>query len=292
MRTVVPKAFGRALLIGVGFVSAVFCQTVEFGITSGSNNNNTNILGGIYTDPYQGNVGATPTNSTGTAVQPGTGTAVAAFCDDFTNDVNPPQFWTADQTNLNAFTGTGYVSTVYFGANGNAVGSPISAAQQTQDYVEVAYLAMESLDAGAGIGPAFSSLTAQQQLTVQEQISFALWDIFDPAVLTSDCPSSYGCLDSDGTTTNLTAATNWVTKAVAAAGNLTGAQFEANNNVTVEIYSAVGSNGSVDTDSSRPQEFVTVSTPEPSMVAFLGFDVVGVGIIGLYFRRRQSGSRS
>jgi len=318
MRAFIPKAVFQAALIGVGFVSAVFCQTTainqEFGITSPGTG--TNQMGGVYTDPYQGRINATAVAGTdGTQVVAGTGTNIAAFCDDFTNDVYPPQFWNANETDLNAFSdsnGTQVTSVYYQVAN---------ATQQTTDYIAVAMLALDSLQAASGTGAfgtggvyasVLAGLSGQQladaKLKAQEQLSFALWDIFDTAVLAHDC-TVYGCLDSGANsstaktlsgTPNWYAASNYATDALtAAAGFTTGAAYENSVHMDVEIYSEANANGVVDTSSSRPQEFVTVTssgtnfnpTPEPSMLAFLGFDGVGVGIIGLYFRRRQLRSR-
>lgn len=280
MRVVVPAVVAHAVLIGFGLASAAFSQTtVEFGITApGPGDNN---LSGVYTDPYQGNVGATAANGSGTQVVPGTGTAILAFCDDFTDDVSPPQYWTAFQTDLSQLTDGPTVADanpyVYYGDYNGA--ATLTATQQTTDYIAVAILAVESLNNSGNA-------------TVQNQLSFALWDIFNPSVLSSDC-NAYGCLDTSGTA-NLTAAQNDVASALtAAAAYSSGAAYEAAAGVNVEIYTPE-SGGAVDPygDTSRPQEFITVSMPEPSMWAALGFDSAGIGFAAVVFWRRKLRNRS
>lgn len=76
-----------------------------------------------------------------------------------------------------------------------------------------------------------------------------------------------------------------------------GAGFEAANHVDIKIYTPTLDgktpnpntfNGGTGSDTA-PQEYMTVTqVPEPSTWAVLGFDLVGAGIVGLYFRRRHS----
>lgn len=277
------KGLFKAILIGACFVSAALCQTtVEFGITSPGNH----VLSGVYTDPYQGYVEAVG------GVPGQGGFAVAAFCDDFTDDIFPPQFWNAFVTDLSALSDSNLspVSTVYYGAYSPTILTPT---QQTTDYIAVAMLAAESM---ANMGNA----------VVQNQLSFALWDIFYPSLLTSDV-NAYGTLDPGTSpsdpqsinTPNWNAALNYATTALAAAATYSsGAAYEAASGYSVTIYTPE-TNGAVQgIGTGRPQEFITVHAttanavpipmPESSGLAVIAFDVCCVAVVGLIFRRRKS----
>ncbi|MES1261238.1 MAG: hypothetical protein ABUS49_05815, partial [Acidobacteriota bacterium] len=66
-----------------------------------------------------------------------------------------------------------------------------------------------------------------------------------------------------------------------------GAAYEAANSVNVVIYTPTLDGTTPSQAANRPQEFITVQMPEPSTWAALGFDVVGVGLVGFLFRRRK-----
>jgi hypothetical protein len=281
VKIVIPRAVSLVGVVALGLTSAALAAfaanppVVNFGISAPG----AGALAGIYTDPYQGSVNGAP---------------VEAFCDDFVNEVTPPQYWSAFQTNLSAFTGTqsSPVSTVYYQTTDAAAapGNKITPLQQTEDYIAASWLAYESLLAQAA-----------GDLTAQEQYSFALWDILDPNVLATNCPSSYGCLDPTDYSAALADAGNALavgdsyatgTTTAAAAGT----DFEKSIGYNVQIYSAViYTNGipSVSTATDRPQEFITLTAmPEPSAWAALAVDLFGVGVVGLVFRRRQLRNRS
>lgn len=274
MRIGVPRAIQLAVVMGFGLVSAMFGQCSSsvdapcFGITSaGPTNNN---LAGVYTDPYQA-IG---------------GNAVLAFCDDYFDEVNPPENWNALVTNLSAFSdsNTSPVSTVYYGSTGTG---PAAVTAQTTDYIAASILAVESLAIG-------DSTSADD--TEQNQLSYALWGVFDPAVLGSTTP-----LDSN----DLAAATNDLANALTLAASYSSGQAleTALGGAVINIYTPTldGSTPQPEGtlapgESSRPQEFISVSgvttgnalsLPEPSSWAMLAVDFIGVGIVALVFRRRQ-----
>ena len=303
------SAFGGATCAGPN------CSVTEFGILGPG----AGVLAGVYTDPYQGYYNNNLTNlgegRGDSSLWHSPSVAVAAFCDDFTNDVNPPQYWNAYDTNLAAFTGTTNVETVYYGT---AAQNTQSASLQAKNYIAMSWLAYQSI------------VTTSANIAAQEQLSYALWDIENPAVLSgTDCPDSdkYGCLDP-GYGLNDTSAPNWsaalrdVANALAVAdaylaGNVgnAGAAFESDpcqynsyatgsgivcggTQVAVSIFSAANlTTGTVDltSNAATPQEFITVTQkstqsvpmPEPSSLASLGLDLTGVGIAGLLLRRRQ-----
>jgi hypothetical protein len=182
------------------------------------------------------------------------GVSTYVICDDFTTDSYQGLSWMATVTTVAALPS----STVKFDT-----GSP---ATQEQDYATAAYLAGEIL--------------AQNQNTSAGQyqagvLSYALWGVFDTTLLTtyqgSSCTTlhSYGCLTSG----ELTDATNALTTARANAG--TYAQYS-----NVNVYTP--------TPLTASQEFLTVSTPEPSAPALLAVYLLGLLSVVLVFRRRIS----
>lgn len=287
-----------AITLGVGLVSTAFGQ-VEFGI-SGAGPGGPN-LAGVYTDPYVGYYNNDTALGNGYGNNPAlfsnAGTQVAAFCDDFSNEVNPPQYWNAYDTQLSALptttpplyyqgtSGSSYVNqgglTIYDSANGQS-GTGVSSAalstltfSQTADYIAVAYLAYESQNDAS-------------DPTGQEIYSFALWGVFDPGLLGST-NNPYGSMNQQYLNTARTDLAQALGVGEYYAGLTNGAtQFENNLGIDVQIYSPVGGSPG---NTSSPQEFVTVTpagVPEPSSWASLGLDLGGVSLLGLIFRRYRS----
>jgi len=295
MKLAIGKVGSLAIALGFGLASTTFGQTVvNFGITAaGPTGNN---LAGVYTDPYVGCVGCTagPPSTPGTTVQ--------IFCDDFTDDVSPPEYWLANSTSLSQFTGANNVQTVYYSsAPDSPATTPTSYAglpttlgvsgwsstasySQTSDYIAAAILASESISAGS------SNETAQNDL------SFALWGIFDSTLLDNVANASeYGTMDAIDLKN---AQIDLETALVKATTYASGAAYTAATGVNATIYTACtgctlgSSDGTVSNSSGRPQEFLVVTMPEPSTIATLGAYSLGLGLIGLIFRRRHSRSKS
>jgi hypothetical protein len=198
MKNKTTNSRGLAAIALLCFASAAFGQTVPFEIVSPNSNN----LGGVYTDPYNALVNGTP---------------VEAFCDDFTDEVSAGQSWNALATNLSQFpSASPPVLTVYY-----KTGVVIS---QTQDYIAAAILASEGLQA-------YTS-----NPTTANEISFALWGVFDTTLLTNN--------DAGLSTADLTAAEGFLSGALKAAkAYSTGLAYEQATGNNVVIYSpTTGSN--------------------------------------------------
>jgi hypothetical protein len=302
-RSGVTRLAALTIAVCAGLASTAFGDSpkVEFGILSP---NTSQYLAGVYTDPY---VGYTNGN---TALGNGTGynsaifssahaTQVAAFCDDFANDVTPPQYWVAYDTNLTSLTST---SPVYYqGTSGssyttsdwdptiyenNAMGTLVGGSSsslssttfsQIADYIAVAYLASESQGATGSA-------------SAQEIYSYGLWGVFDPGLLQSQYNSYGGHMSS----TQLEAAQNDLAKALGVgeyyAANGGAQKFVDDLQIDVHVYTPVsGAPGSY-----GPQEFVVVTptsgqgvqAPEASSWASMGLDLSGLALLALVFRRR------
>ncbi len=280
MRSAVIKSIGLAVALSTCFAFVMFGQTnttmaldpSSFG-QNGANGESTPFYTGIIntyaTTQYtiNGPLTATPTRSV---------TNVLTFCDDLTDEVYWGQQFAVLTTDLSAFTRVSpNVSSVYYG-------TAATPAVQTQDYVAVAILAADLA-------------SDPTNATKQDIDGFAIWDIFQPAATLAQLGGAAG----PNTAAVVTAAAN----ALTAASGLTGAQEEANSEYDVKIYTptyngttpynTANNPAPVGSPGTEPQEIITLTyVPEPSTWAVLGFDLVGAGILGLYFRRRRSRGRS
>jgi hypothetical protein len=284
MRIAIIKSIGLAVALSACLASVMFGQTKttmalepsSFG-QNGANGESTPFYTGTI-DTYatvqqtiNGAPSATPISSI---------TNVLTFCDDLTDEVYWGQQFAVLTTDLSEFTGVSpNVSSVYYGTTPN---TPAGAALQTQDYVAVAILA-----AGLASDPT--------NVTKQDIDGFAIWDIFQPAATLAQL----GGITGPDASAVETAAAN----ALTAAAGLTGAQEEAKSGYDVTIYTptydgttpynTANNPAPVGSPGTEPQEIITLTyVPEPSTWAVLGFDLVGAGILGLYFRRRQPRGRS
>lgn len=281
MRQVMQKS-GYTVVASLALVLLVSgplaAQTANFQLTSAGSGA---VLAGVYTSPYQGDING--------------GTTIPVICDDFADNSYVPEDWTANVTTFTAsqvdtLAGSSYSNSLLKWQNATAVWG----LNQAQAYTVATVLSVEIL----------TSPTASR---AQEDLSFALWDLFDPTgadtanwgTLTSTAPtgdsvntwltanpvsSSY---DSPG---DLTAAQADVTAAIALASNSTtlGTFLSSNNVENVTIYSYAG--GGVTQCggcSPAPQEFITVNMTEPPSIAvFAVYFLLGGGAL-LFFGRRQ-----
>lgn len=213
-------------------------------------------LGGVYTSPYAGNVG---------------GPTIPVICDDFASDSYVPERWTAYETQLSDIIGGGDTSALRWDAgwNGTSAMSSLTLSQENA-YAAAAILAIDIMTS--------SGLT-------QEEYSFAMWELFDPAGASASLPSQYQ-----------SAVQGFVQTAVSEA---TGGSLSAYlNGATVTIYSydaaagapACGAKLDQGCATSPPQEFISVSMAEPPSPLLLGFDLLAIG--GLIFVTRRRMARS
>lgn len=303
MRVRTAKVACQAVVIAAGLAAAAFGQNQ---VTFDYSNPNGASLAGEYTNPYQATV--TPLNFTGYSG------AIAAYCDDLAATVIAPESWTADATDLAGVNSSSPV----LNQNGTTVfnslaDSTTTTLTETEAYIAVAYLAMQSMTVGpVALDP------SNPGTPEQEVLSWALWDIFDPTILGTSCindSTTGGCLDNGDPnySSDALAAQSYVNKAVAVALGYAndpnaGADFESSIGADVQIYTPAPNTGAGDgctiygaAPCGSPQEFVAIEpinsngqplpTPEASVWATLGIDLVGVGMIGLVFRRRQLRNR-
>lgn len=216
-------------------------------------------MGGVYTSPYVGTIS-------------GVGSDINIICDDFTDEVYLGETWNVISTNFAQMSTTGT-------ANQNVLwDTGATALTQAQGYLTVAILTSELLS--------INSASTQAQ-----DLSFAIWDVFNPN-------SSAGLSDSTNINNLLLAAKSTAATDLSTAGQSIQSALNTLNISNMTIYTP-DPKGTVDGASpavtgcpvstcGQPQEFVTVSMPEPSSWGLLAVDLVAVLGIVLFFRRRSA----
>ena len=205
-----------------------------FTITGANPDNYT--MGDVYVSPYE----ATITNGNNTIY------SGLVICDDFTDEVSPPESWTADPSTVGS-SGTGL-----FGSTNSA------------DYNAVAWLADELMTGG--------TYNNQIQASI---LSFAIWTVFDPSAI-----SYVTSITADGTTlsqSQVQADVNADISNALSLGTYTGP--------TATIWTPTNWSG----DNSRPQEFITIATPEASTIANLAVDLAAL-LFALFVLHRRRGN--
>jgi hypothetical protein len=185
--------------------------------------------GGVYVGPYQATID---------------GNFALVVCADFSIATYVGQSWTANVS----YSGGDITDT-------RQAAKPGGTAAAQSLYNQAAFL-VEQLLATYDVNPDASDRALQRQL------SFAIWEIFTPGVI-----SRLGSSDQD-------AARGYVTQAAAYANVL---------NTSLVIYTPVLSSGT----NTPPQEFLTIRTPEGSATILWGVHLLAALGMFVFFRRRS-----
>jgi hypothetical protein len=204
------------------------------------------VMGGVYTSPYSLSVNG--------------GSSVLMICDDFLTDVSIGLTWPATVTSLSSLQGqSSATNTLKFDQS--------SAQKQIYDYATEAVLAAELMSLGN-----YANEPAGE-------ISYAIWAIFDPVLLTSNPASGIGHL----TSAELTAAQKYLdgARAVVDAAT-TGGVVDLSRLPSMTIYTPIVPPGPAS------QEFLLVSVDEAPLWAVLAADLLGLAALLFFVKRRQA----
>jgi hypothetical protein len=204
-----------------------------------------NPLGGVFTSPYGISING--------------GTPVSLICDDFTTDISLGESWTATVTTFAAIE-----------AVTNPPGTPKFTPVDFQNYATVAVLAAQLMS--------LTNLASDQA----GEISYALWDVFDPSLLTSTT-NPYGTITSG----ELSAALGYLSNAQTLVAGATNTSGIVNlSSITINGNALEGMTIYTPNPLSSAQEFVSVTVAEPPSPAVFGLDLLGLAGLMLFARRR------
>jgi hypothetical protein len=255
MRNYVPKPLRGVLFLLPCLAFGAWAQDTLKLISANPLSPTPNDFGGVYTSPYGISVNG--------------GSQVPLICDDFTTNISFGESWSAIPTTFAA---------LQAGTNPTPGTPKFTPAPEIQDYAVTAVLAAELMSL-----PDLDTVAAGE-------ISFALWDVFDPTLLTSTSNSEGGSITSG----QLTAAQGYL----AGAELLVDGATNASGVVTLSEISIGGRSIQGETiytpdPKGAAQEFIMVSMAEPSYPLVLAGDLLAiVGLIVVLRRRRLTGMLS
>ena len=177
------------------------------------------------------------------------------ICDDFTDEVTVPETWQTDSSTV----GTSGATNGMFESNSYSytVSGNTFSYSGAQGYNAAAWLADQLLTNG----------NYNNQIQAAE-LSFAIWTVFDPGAIND--VTGIGALTQSQVENQVVADI----KTALSDGTYTGS--------TVTVWTPTSWTG----DASRPQEFLTVQTPEASVLANLAVDLTALLGAILVVRRR------
>jgi hypothetical protein len=244
----------------VSILSAIFCfapfAVAQSTFTLTAANPDGFSLGNnpdVYVSPYSATI---------TGANPYSGYVI---CDDYSDDVTVGETWTAESATL----GSGGVTNGLFEAtkNNQLTGILTSSYSGAQGYNMVAYLADELM----------TNNTFNTNEVAADALSYAIWTIFTPG--------AYNNISGD-TVNGINIQSVVVTDIQSAWANA--GQNSNYNGPTVTVWTPTSWSG----QTGRPQEYLTIQTPEASALAYLAVDLTTVlGILFLVRRRILRGRR-
>lgn len=180
------------------------------------------------------------------------GVPTPVICDDFLDESYLDEAWTAD------------MSTVA------SLGTNVKWGQSNQlRYDQAAWLAVEMF------------LPVNSNPATMAEISFAIWDIFDPGPSGAiNYLASYPGVNP----TYVSGAKNWVS--MAQSQTFTSGEFSEVQVYSVDSSQPITCGGGKCPTAGPPQEFLVVATPEPPALAFLAVDLLSLLAVVLFVRRR------
>lgn len=244
-----------ALLVATGPLGAQVTFDLT-GVGSGT------VLDGIYTSPYTATINGVP--------------QINAICDDFSDESYNPEDWTANVTSVSSLGSTVDNTLKWGGASGDVtIGSNSDSwtLTQVQAYDVAAVLANEIVSAPAGS-------------QYQQDLSYALWGLFDPG--TTSVVGAFNYLTGSGFGADAGNALTYLETAISFTA-ADSAQVQADiNGATIYSYAGGGTTCPSGNCPPPPQEFITV--PEASTPILLAVDLLGfIALVG-FLRKRMARS--